>query len=34
VAPSSFLFPFFLTYLTFGVLRHVVLRLIDTGGEE
>jgi CDP-diacylglycerol--serine O-phosphatidyltransferase len=34
VAPSSFLFPFFLTYLTFGVLRHVVLRLIDTGGDE
>lgn len=34
VAPSSFLFPFFLTYLTFGVLRHVVLRLTETGADE
>jgi CDP-diacylglycerol--serine O-phosphatidyltransferase len=34
VAPSSFLFPFFLTYLTFGVVRHVVLRLTETGGDE
>ncbi len=34
VAPSSFLFPFFLTYLTFGVLRHVVLRLTENGVDE
>lgn len=34
IAPSSFLFPFFLTYLTFGVLRHVALRLTETGGDE
>lgn len=34
MAPSSFLFPFFLTYTTFGVLRHVVLSLLDLGGGE
>ena len=34
VAPSSFLFPFFLIYMTFGVVRHVVLRLLDMGGDE
>ena len=34
VAPSSFVFPFFLTYMTFGVVRHVVLRLLDLGGDE
>lgn len=34
VAPSTFLFPFFLTYLAFGVLRHVVLRITDIGGDE
>lgn len=34
VAPSSFLFPFFMTYMLFGVVRHVVLRLLDTGGDE
>ncbi len=34
VAPSSFLFPFFLTYLAFGVLRHVVLRITELGGDE
>jgi len=33
-APSSFVFPFFLTYMTFGVVRHVVLRLLDLGGDE
>lgn len=34
VAPSSFLFPFFLTYTTFGILRHIALRLTDLGGSE
>jgi len=34
VAPSSFVFPFFLTYMTFGVVRHVVLRLLEMGGDE
>ncbi len=34
VAPASFLFPFFLTYTTFGVLRHGVLILTDLGGSE
>lgn len=34
VAPASFLFPFFLTYMTFGVLRHVVILLTDLGGNE
>lgn len=34
VAPSSFLFPFFVTYLLFGLLRHAALRLTDVGGTE
>jgi CDP-diacylglycerol--serine O-phosphatidyltransferase len=34
VAPSSFLFPFFVLYMTFGVLRHLVLILLDRGGVE
>lgn len=34
VFPSSILFPFFVAYATFGVLRHVVLILIDRGAEE
>lgn len=34
VAPSYFLFPFFLLYMTFGVLRHLVLILVDRGGIE
>jgi CDP-diacylglycerol--serine O-phosphatidyltransferase len=34
VAPSSFVFPFFLTYMAFGVVRHVVLRLLEPGGDE
>lgn len=34
VAPSSFLFPFFVLYMTFGVLRHLVLILLDRGGIE
>lgn len=34
VAPASFLFPFFLTYMTFGVLRHVAILLTDLGGNE
>jgi CDP-diacylglycerol--serine O-phosphatidyltransferase len=34
VAPSSFLFPFFLTYMTFGVLRHVMIILTELGGSE
>jgi CDP-diacylglycerol--serine O-phosphatidyltransferase len=34
VAPSSFLFPFFVLYMTFGVLRHLVLILLDRGGLE
>lgn len=34
VAPSSFLFPFFLTYMVFGILRHIVLILTENGGPE
>lgn len=34
VAPSYFLFPFFLTYMTFGLIRHGILILIDRGGPE
>ncbi len=34
IAPASFLFPFFLGYMTFGVLRHLVLILFDRGAGE
>ena len=34
VFPSSILFPFFVTYATFGVLRHVALILTDRGADE
>jgi CDP-diacylglycerol--serine O-phosphatidyltransferase len=34
IAPASFLFPFFLAYMTFGVLRHLVLILFDRGAGE
>lgn len=33
-APSRFLFPFFIVYLTFGVVRHLILILVDTGAPE
>ena len=32
--PSSILFPFFIAYASFGVLRHMVLILIDRGADE
>ena len=32
--PASILFPFFLAYASFGVLRHITLMLIDRGTEE
>jgi CDP-diacylglycerol--serine O-phosphatidyltransferase len=32
--PSWFLFPFFLAYLAFGVVRHLILILVDTGAAE
>jgi CDP-diacylglycerol--serine O-phosphatidyltransferase len=34
IAPSWILFPFFLAYITFGVLRRVVLILLEHGGPE
>lgn len=34
IAPATFLFPFFLTYMLFGVLRHIVIILTDLGGSE
>jgi CDP-diacylglycerol--serine O-phosphatidyltransferase len=34
IAPSTILFPFFLAYLSFGVLRHLVLVLVDRGAPE
>lgn len=34
VFPSSILFPFFVAYAAFGVLRHVMLILIDRGADE
>jgi len=32
--PASILFPFFLAYASFGVLRHITLMLIERGTEE
>jgi len=32
--PSTFIFPFCLAYLTFGVVRHLVLIFIDRGSPE
>jgi CDP-diacylglycerol---serine O-phosphatidyltransferase len=32
--PSTFIFPFCLAYLTFGVVRHLVLVFIERGGGE
>jgi CDP-diacylglycerol---serine O-phosphatidyltransferase len=34
VSPSWVLFPFFLAYMAFGVLRQVALILVDRGGTE
>jgi CDP-diacylglycerol--serine O-phosphatidyltransferase len=34
VWPSSILFPFFVAYASFGVLRHIVLMLIERGADE
>jgi CDP-diacylglycerol---serine O-phosphatidyltransferase len=34
IVPSWILFPFFLAYMAFGVLRQVVLILVDRGGTE
>jgi len=34
VYPSSILFPFFLAYASFGVLRHVFLILTERGADE
>jgi hypothetical protein len=31
--PSTFIFPFCLAYLTFGVVRHLVLIFIDRGSS-
>ena len=32
--PASILFPFFLAYASFGVLRHITLMLFERGNEE
>lgn len=34
LVPAHFLFPFFLSYMTFGILRHVVLILSERGATE
>ena len=34
VYPSSILFPFFIAYASFGVLRHIVLILTERGADE
>ena len=32
--PSTFIFPFCLAYLTFGVVRHLILIFLERGGNE